>query len=73
MTLLIIRSFLLFLAIAVTGMALTLYAGWHAAVSTLDPSQHANRFGHIKVNIPYPWIWLVVGLLWAAFFFLGAL
>lgn len=71
MTLLIIRSFLLFLAIAVTGIALTIIAGWCAMVSTFDPSKNADFLGRFRVNFPCPWIWLVVGLLWATFFFLG--
>lgn len=75
MILLIIRAIVLFLAISCTGFAITITGGWCASITIIDPNKCTDNLGrtNFKVSFNGAWIWLLVGLLWAAFFFLGAL
>ncbi len=70
---LFVRTFVLFLAIFFTGLAVSLLVMFHAAVSIMDPEKNANIFGEFKVQFDKMWVFVVVALLWAAFFFLGQL
>ncbi len=70
---LFVRTFVLFLAIFFTGLAVSLLVMFHAVVSIMDPEKNANIFGEFKVQFDKMWVFVIVALLWAAFFFLGQL
>ena len=42
-------------------------------VSAMDLEKHSDIFGRIKVSFNSTWLWFLVGLLWAGFFFLGSI
>ena len=73
MVILILRAALLFLAITFTGITVTMVIGWCSMIASFNPEKHADIYGRIKYSFSGTWLWFVVGLLWAVFFFLGTL
>lgn len=66
LTLLILRSAVLFLAIVVTGISVSYLAQWCALITTFETSDGPVRVKFRGLVL----LWLLVGLLWAVFFFL---
>lgn len=73
MVILVIRAIVLFLAVSLTGVTLTLFGSFLALVSAMDFEKHSDIFGRVKVSFNSTWLWFLVGLLWAGFFFLGSI
>ena len=66
LTLLILRSAVLFLAVVVTGITISNLAQWCALLTTIETPD-----GPVSVKVRgLVLLWLLVGLLWALFFFL---
>ena len=73
MVILVIRAIVLFLAVSLTGVILTLVGSYLAMLSSMDLEKHSDIFGRVKVSFNGTWLWFLVGLLWAGFFFLGSI
>lgn len=73
MVILVIRAIVLFLAVSLTGVTLTLFGSYLAMLSSMDLEKHSDIFGRVKVSFNSFWLWFLVGLLWAGFFFLGSI
>lgn len=73
MTILVLRAVLLFLAIYFTGFAFTAVLACGALISSEHHKEQADNFGGVKYNYKFSgmWVWLLVALFWAGFFFVG--
>ena len=71
MMLLILKYVCMLLAIATTGIQITIVAMSCTFLSVLDPKKYAGLDGKFRFNFGYNWIWFLVGFFWAAFFFLN--
>jgi len=73
MVLLVLKYFCLCLAIAITGIQLTSLAISCTFLSILDPEKNAGLDGRFHFKFEQNWVWFLVGLFWAGFFFIGSL
>ena len=71
MYLLIIRSLVLFLAISFTLIAVLLVGSYLAFLSHINHDE--NTLGGVKVSFTSTWVLYLVGVLWAAFYYLSQL